>query len=51
MHMLTGIIDIVIMRLAGDHVWAYALSTGWLSIGSLITFSGLLLNMPKAKKE
>ena len=47
--MLTGIIDIVIMRIAGNHAWAYALSTGWLSIGSLITFSGLLLNMPKGK--
>lgn len=48
--MLTGIIDIVIMRMAGNHPWAYALATGWLSIGSLITFSGLLINMPKAKE-
>ncbi len=47
--MLTGIIDIVLMRMAGNHAWAYALSTGWLSIGSLITFSGLLFNMPKEK--
>ncbi len=45
--MFVGIIDIVIMRLFGNHAWAYALSTGWLSIGSLITFSGLLINMPK----
>ncbi|MCR4789377.1 MAG: hypothetical protein K5888_12420, partial [Lachnospiraceae bacterium] len=44
--MLTGILDIVIMRMAGNHAWAYALSTGWLSVGSLITFTGLLLNMP-----
>ncbi len=47
--MLTGIIDIVIMRMVGDYAWAYALSTGWLSVGSLITFSGLLLNVPKEK--
>ena len=47
--MLIGIIDIVIMKMAGNHPWAYALSTGWLSIGSLITFSGLLLNMPKER--
>ncbi len=45
--MLTGIIDIVIMKMAGNHAWAYALATGWLSVGSLITFSGLLINMPK----
>ncbi len=48
--MLAGIIDILIMRMAGNHPWAYAISTGWLSIGSLITFSGLLLNMSKAKE-
>ena len=47
--MLTGIIDIVIMRMAGNHPWAYALSTGWLSFGSIVTFSGLLLNISKAK--
>ncbi|MCR5509329.1 MAG: hypothetical protein K6F54_00015 [Lachnospiraceae bacterium] len=47
--MLIGIIDIVIMKMVGNHPWAYALSTGWLSIGSLITFSGLLLNMPKER--
>ena len=28
---------------------AYALSTGWLSVGSLVTFAGLIINMPKAK--
>ena len=48
--MLAGFIDIVVMRIAGNHPWAYALSTGWLSIGSLVTFIGLLINMPKAGK-
>lgn len=47
--MLTGIIDIAVMRLAGNRPWAYALSTGWLSIGSLVTFTGLLINMPKIR--
>lgn len=45
--MFLGIIDIVVMRMAGNHAWAYALATGWLSFGSLITFSGLLINLPK----
>ncbi len=47
--MLIGIIDIVIMRMVGNQAWALALSTGWLSVGSFITFTGLLLNVPKAK--
>ena len=45
--MLTGVIAVIVMKLAGNHAWAYAVSTGWLSIGSLITFTGLLFNMPK----
>ncbi|MCR4789145.1 MAG: hypothetical protein K5888_11205 [Lachnospiraceae bacterium] len=45
--MFLGIIDIVVMRMAGNHAWAYALATGWLSVGSLITFTGLLIYMPK----
>jgi len=49
--MLVGIIDIVVMKLAGEHAWAYAISTGWLSFGSLVTFTGLLLNMSKARKN
>ena len=48
--MLTGLIDIVAMRFAGNRPWAYALSTGWLSFGSLVTFTGLLINMPKERK-
>ena len=47
--MLTGIIDLAVMKLAGNRPWAYALSTGWLSIGSLVTFTGLLINMPKKR--
>lgn len=47
--MLTGLIDIAAMRLVGNRPWAYALSTGWLSFRSLVTFIGLLVAMPKAR--
>lgn len=49
--MLIGFADILVMKLAGNRPWAYALSTGWLSIGSLVTFTGLLINMPKKKRS
>ena len=49
--MLTGIIDVVIMKMLGNRAWANALATGWLSVGSLVTFSGLLLNMPKERRS
>ncbi len=49
--MLTGLIDIAAMRLAGNRPWAYAISTGWLSFGSLVTFTGLLINMPKKRNN
>ncbi|MBE5872105.1 MAG: hypothetical protein E7294_12765 [Lachnospiraceae bacterium] len=48
--MLIGFADIAAMRLVGNRSWAYALSTGWLSFGSLVTFTGLLINMPKERK-
>lgn len=49
--MLIGIFDIVIMKIVGNQAWACALSTGWLSIGSMITFAGLLINMKKARNK
>lgn len=48
--MLTGVIVIIVMKLVGNHAWAYAVSTGWLSVGSLITFTGLLINLPGRKR-
>lgn len=48
--MLTGVLDLAVMRIAGNRPWAYALSTGWLSFGSLVTFTGLLINMPRSKR-
>ena len=50
-NMLIGLIDIIAMRIAGNRPWAYALSTGWLSFGSLVTFVGLLMNLPKAERN
>ena len=50
-NMLIGLIDIIAMRIAGNRSWAYALSTGWLSFGSLVTFAGLLMNLPKAERN
>ena len=49
--MLIGIFDIVIMKIVGNQAWACALSTGWLSIGSLVTFGGLLMNMRKGVNQ
>ncbi len=47
-NILFGITAIVIMRLCGNRPWTYAISTGWISIGNLWTFGGLLLT---GKKE
>ncbi|MBQ3375254.1 MAG: hypothetical protein IJG49_02345 [Erysipelotrichaceae bacterium] len=41
--MFSGLPVIMIMRLFGNKPWAYALSTGWISIGSIIMLSGLLI--------
>ncbi len=41
--MLSGIVVIVLMRFAGNHPIAYAISTAWISIGALWTFGGLLV--------
>lgn len=35
----------MIMKVVGNQAWACALSTGWLSIGSMITFAGLPTNL------
>lgn len=48
-NILFGIIMIVIMRLCGNRPWAYAISTGWISIGNLWTFGGLLLTVKRKR--
>ena len=40
---------ILIARLVGNHAITNALSTGWISIGNLWMFGGLLVMMNKAK--
>ena len=47
--MLSGIVVIVIMRFAGNHPLAYAVSTAWISIGALWTFGGLLVMSRKGR--
>ncbi len=46
---LSGLPVILLIKLIGNYPAVYAISTGWISIGSLITFSGLLINMKKAE--
>ena len=48
---LSGIPVIIVMRFFGNNAFAYALSTGWISIGSIITFTGLLVMSRKAEKQ
>ena len=45
---LAGFIVITAMRLLGNHAFAYAISTGWISIGSIFMLSGLLFFSKKA---
>lgn len=45
---LAGFIVIAVMRLFGNHAFAYAISTGWISIGSTYMLSGLLIVSRKA---
>lgn len=45
---LSGLPAIALIKLIGNHPVVYALSTGWISIGNLITFTGLMLAMKKA---
>ena len=45
-----GVTAILIARLVGNHAITNALSTGWISIGNIWMFCGLLVMMRKAKK-
>ncbi len=48
---LSGIPVMIVMRFFGNNAFAYALSTGWISIGSLFTFGGLLALSRKVEKQ
>ncbi len=45
---LAGLVVVVITRFLGNEPIVYALSTGWISLGALWTFGGLLVTMKKA---
>jgi hypothetical protein len=46
---LSGLPVVLLIKLFGNYPAVYAISTGWISIGSLIHFTGLLINMKKAE--
>ena len=46
---LSGLPVVLLIKLIGNYPAVYAISTGWISIGSLIHFTGLLINMKKAE--
>lgn len=47
--MLSGLPVVALIKIIGNYPAVYALSTGWISIGGLITFIGLLVTMKKVK--
>lgn len=46
---LSGLPAVALIKLIGNYPAVYAISTGWISIGGLITFIGLLVTMKKVK--
>ena len=46
-----GVTAILIARVVGNHAITNALSTGWISIGNIWMFVGLLVMMNKAKNQ
>lgn len=44
---LFGILSTVIMKLIGDYALTNAIATGWISVGNLWTFGGLLIMVKK----
>jgi hypothetical protein len=46
---LSGLPVVLLIKLIGNYPAVYAVSTGWISIGSLITFTGLLIIMKKSR--
>ncbi len=48
-NLLMGMLIVVSMHCFGNQAWAYAVSTGWISWGSVFMFSGLLKHMKEVK--
>ena len=44
---LFGVLSTMLMKLTGDHALTNAVATGWISVGNLWTFGGLLIMMKK----
>lgn len=48
---ISGVVVVIVMKLIGNYSFANALSTGWISIGSIWTFGGLLINLKGLEKS
>ena len=47
---LSGMIFVPLVKIIGNYPLVYALSTGWISIGGMIHFAGLLITMKKTER-
>ena len=48
---VSGLMVIIIMKIIGNYPFTNALSTGWISLGSIWTFGGLLINLKGVEKS
>ena len=48
--LLSGLIFVALVKIIGNYPIVYAISTGWISIGSIIHFAGLLITMKKTER-
>ena len=48
---VSGIAAVIVMKLIGNYPLANAISTGWISLGSIWTFGGLLINLKGGKNQ
>ena len=44
-----GMLGIMLLKLVGNYAWVNALTAGWISIGNIWMFGGLLVTMKKAR--
>lgn len=49
--MPVGMLGIMLLKLVGNYAWVNALTAGWISIGNIWMFGGLLVTMKKARME
>ena len=48
---VSGLMVIIIMKIIGNYPFTNALSTSWISLGSIWTFGGLLINLKGVEKS